>query len=87
MLQNDITFHYIVLGCLYFKIWATMYRKIIRKLNVIVCYLKYRPKTNALILSQDKKCSTTVNTSANGLYKHLNVHIVVDFGEAFQYRV
>ena len=59
----------------------------IEKLNVIICYLKYSPKTNAFILFQDKKCSTTVNTSANGLYKHLNVHIVVDFGEAFQYRV
>ena len=44
-------------------------------------------KSNALILFQDKKYSTTVNTSANGPYKYLNVHIVVDFGEAFQYRV
>ena len=57
------------------------------QLNIIVCYLNFKPKTNAFILFQDKKCSTTVNTSANGLYKHLNVHIVVDFGEAFQYRV
>ena len=57
------------------------------QINAIAWYLNYRTKTNALILFQDKKSSTTVNTSANGLYKHLNVHIVVDFGEAFQYRV
>ena len=80
MLQNDIIFLYIILCCLNFKIWATMYRN-------LIAYLNYRPKSKALISFQDKKCGTTVNTSANGLYKSLNVHIVVDFGEAFQYRV